>query len=211
MIINGFLVARLPAENQMMPAPSGPVLPGVNGIFYAGIDRCAWCDVHDEAYHAGKAPPEIAALADRIRGDCIDFSGIELAKDFDVARALLEYSNRAALRNEIIAVRSAQLDEIKGTFDTQLPIEWLGIDVKGFGEWSLIAGGLFAAAERFQPWIRCINENGLFDTPEVASEYERAYRQAVALGHAEELAPASAGSPIMQIRVGRVGTQLRAP
>jgi hypothetical protein len=205
MIINGFLVVRLPSENQVVPVPSEPVLPSVNGIFYAGIDRCAWCDVYDEAYYADKAPPEVASIADRMQDDCVDFSGIELARDFDVTRVLLEYSNRTAVRNEIIAIRSEQLDEIKGTFDTQIPIEWLGIDVKAFGEWSLIAEGLFAAPENFQPWIRRINENGLFDTPQAASEYERAYQAAAALGHAEELAPPSAGFGILQIQVGRVG------
>jgi hypothetical protein len=46
MIINGFLVVRLPSENQVVPVPSEPVLPSVNGIFYAGhrslrVVRCA--------------------------------------------------------------------------------------------------------------------------------------------------------------------------
>jgi hypothetical protein len=47
MVINGFLVVRLPLENEVVP--SAQVLPSVNGIFYAGIDRCAWSDLYDEA------------------------------------------------------------------------------------------------------------------------------------------------------------------
>jgi hypothetical protein len=202
MIINGFLVVRLPSENEVMP--SAQVLPGVNGIFYAGVDRCAWDDLYDEAYYMGKAPPEVASIAKGMQDDCVDFSGIGLARDFNVARGLLEYSNRTAARNEIIAIRSKQLDEAKGNFDTGVPIEWLGIDVVGEGEWSLIAGGLFAAAEHFQPWIERINKSGLFDTPRAASEYERAYQTAVASGQAEELASPSAGLRILQIQVGRV-------
>jgi hypothetical protein len=77
--------------------------------------------------------------------------------------------------------------------------------VVGEGEWSLIAGGLFAAAEHFQPWIRRINKSGLFDTPQAASEYERAYQAAAALGHVEELAAPCAGFRILQVQVGKVG------
>ena len=114
MIINGFLVVRLPSENPVVPAPSARVLPSGNGIFYAGLDRCAWDDLYDEAYYMGKAPPEVASIAKGMRDDCVDISGIGLARDFDIARGLLEYSNRTAARNEIIAIRSGQLDEAKG-------------------------------------------------------------------------------------------------
>ena len=155
--------------------------------------------------HTGKTPPEVASIAKGMQDDCVDVSGIVLARDFDVTRGLLDYANRTAARNEIIAIRSEQLDEAKGSFDTAIPIEWLGIDVVGEGEWSLIAGGLFAAPEHFQPWTRRINKNGLFDTPRAASEYERAYQTAVTSGHAEELAAPSAGLRILQIQVGRVG------
>lgn len=195
-------MVRLPSENEVVP--SAQVLPGVNGILYAGIDRCAWDDLYDEAYYMGKAPPEVASIAKGMQDDCVDFSGIKLVRDFNVTRGLLEYSNRTAARNEIIAIRSEQLDEAKGNFDTGVAIEWLGIDVVSEGEWSLVAGGLFAAAEHFQPWIRRVNRSGLFDTPQAASEYERAYQTAVALGHAEELAAPSAGFRILQVQVGRV-------
>src|SRR5262245_65072313 len=123
-----------------------------------------------------QTPPEVGSIDKGMKDDCVEFSGIELARDFNVTRNLLEYSNRTAARNEIIAIRSEQLDEAKGNFDTEIPIEWLGIDVVGEGEWSLIAGGLFAAAEHFPPWIGRINKSGLFDTPQAASEYERAYQ-----------------------------------
>jgi spermidine synthase len=45
----------------------------------------------------------------------------------------------------------------------------------------------------------------LFDTPQAASEYERAYQAAVALGHVEQLAAPSAGFRILQIQVGEGG------
>ena len=84
-MINGFLVVRLPSENEVVP--SERVLPSVNGIFYAGIDRCAWDDLYDEDYHTGKTPPEVASIAKGIYDDCVDVSGIVLARDFDDAMA----------------------------------------------------------------------------------------------------------------------------
>jgi hypothetical protein len=201
MIINGFLVVRLPPQNEVAPAL---MLPSVNGIFCAGIDRCPWLDLFDEAYFSGEAPAGTAAIAKSMQDECVDFSGIVLAKDVNLARDLLAYSNRIAPLNEIIAIRSTQLDEAKGNFDAEIPIEWLGIDVMGEGEWSLLSGGLFAAPEHFGEWTTRINKSGMFDRSEDAAEYEKAYQAAVTLGRVEELAPPSDGFRILQIQVGRL-------
>jgi hypothetical protein len=206
MIINGFLVVRAPEENEVVHVPPVRLVPSLNGIFYAGIDRCEWFDLYDEDYYSGAAPRRIASIAKAMEKECVDFSGIELTRDFNIARELLAYSNRSIARNEIVAIRSSQLDEVKGTLDTDVPIEWLGLDVFGEGEWSLISYGLFASPERFGKWTGRVNASGLFDTPQDASEYERAYQTAVTLGQVEALAPPSDGFRVLQVRVGRVAT-----
>lgn len=201
MIINGFLVVRLPPLYEIAPAV---LLPAVNEVFYAGVDRGSWDDVFDETYIAKKAPPRIAAMAEKIQSDCIDRSGIRLTDDFDVARELLIYSNRNGRANEMIAIRSGPLNEQKGSFNTEVTIDWLGLDVFLDGHFSMLAYGLFAEPVYFREWATRINANGLFDRSEDAADYEQAYKDAEAVGRVEELADPSHGFRVLQVEVGRV-------
>lgn len=44
--------------------------------------------------HAGEAPAEMAAIAKSVQGDCIDFSGIVLAKDVTANRFQSSFAKR---------------------------------------------------------------------------------------------------------------------
>ena len=205
MSINGFVVARLPHLNYLVR--EGDAVPCLNGIYYAGIDRQRWSDLFDETFYNKKAPAHINSLAIALKAVNNDFSGIDLCKDEASALTLPDYSNRQSIRNELLAVRSPSLNATKGTIDTETPIEWIGFDFFATGEWSLIAGGLFAHPKRYCAWQTRINRFGLFSDTSLLTEYSSAYIEAADANESEPIAPSSEGLEKIAIEVGRVGKQ----
>jgi hypothetical protein len=204
MTINGFAVVRLPNLNYLVPERD--VIPFANGIYYAGVDRQRWADVFDEDFYAKTAPAEIIRLASTMRYENNDFTGIDLCQDEQVALHLLTYANRKSNANELIALRSRELDAFKGTVETELHIHWIGFDFVSLGEWSLIAGGIFVCLESYSKWLDSVNRFGLFDDPSLLHEYVLAYEQSVAAEQSEPLAPPSADFARIAIEVGVVST-----
>lgn len=202
MDINGFIVVRLPHLNYLVP--NRDVIPCVNGIYYAGLDRQMWADIFDEDFYGKKSPTEVDHMAAAVKADGDDFTGINLCRDEVIASKLLAYSNRRSICNELIAVRSPSLAPVKGIIHTNLMVEWIGFDFFAVGEWSLIAGGLFMYPEHYSAWLARINRFGLFDDSSLLTEYARSYEQAVAVGRSEPLAPQSAGYEKIAIEIGMV-------
>jgi hypothetical protein len=202
MNIAGFIVVRRPKFNYSVH--SREPIPAVNHVYYTGIDRQRWADVFDDDFYAKKTPEEIRMLAQSIRTNARDFSGIELCPHAEAAYRLLQYSNRNGDTNELIAVRSTELEATKGTVETELPLEWMGYDIFALGEWSLIAEGFFRNPGYYSRWAPSINRFGLFDDPSLLNQYASTYETAVAEGISEPIAPKSAGLGKFSIEVGRV-------
>jgi hypothetical protein len=187
--ICGFLVVRRPEENFDADGrgafTSNP--PRMFNYFYGGIDRMAWFDAEEDCF-TDAAPPSICKLLRQIRQDNANFTGIDLCRDYTVATALLEYSNRLEQRNEIIAVYSDALMNIQGLlapFATPRLVP-LGYDVVAIGGWSLLRDGLFVAPSYFERWLPSLTPHGLLDQVDVA-EFLHAYGTAAESGAVEPL------------------------
>jgi len=200
MQINGFLVVRLPAMNFLVPGRD--VVPSINGVYYAGVDRNRWADVMDMEYYEGRIPRNIKKDVSLLKST--DFTGLDLCRDATVASRLLTYSNRSAIRNELIVVRSQSLAATKGYVEIEASVEWIGFDYFALGEWSLISHGLFVYPDEYPEWRTRINRFGLFDDPSLLTAYSLAYEQAAARQHSEPTAPKSSGLDIISMEIGRV-------
>lgn len=146
-----------------------------------------WFDI-DEDLYAGGLPANIEQARKLIEEDNADFYGIELCKDLSTALALLDYSNRSGIANELIALRSEVLADIKGTIDLDPSlVSWDGYDIVLVGGWSLLRDGLFTSPSSFTGWETALTASGLFSSPSIADDYIRAYEAAVLKGTVEGL------------------------
>jgi hypothetical protein len=195
----GYLVVRLPNLNYLVD--KADVVAPINGVYYAGVKRQAWADVFDETYYHQKMemPPDILPLADALKRENTDLTGIDVCKNEDAAFSLLEYSNRRKIANELIVIRSPTLETIKGSVEITKPIDWLGFDCVALGEWSLISEGVFARPDHYHVWISRLNKFGLFDDASLILAYADAYDNAVLKNISEPLGKGSR----MAVEVGR--------
>ena len=206
-LINGFLVVRLPCFNKDFQGGHvaySAVAPQIDTIYYGGVDRMAWFDINEE-YYENRLPSDILELRENVEKDNYDnISGIRLTQDYDIATKLLRYSNKTDLHNELIVVTSPILNKYKKVFEWTLSdIDWLGYDVMGVGEWSLLADGLFLKPALFAEWQNYLNDYGLFDTNTIINDYIKAYLEAAQKQQVEELAD---NCVIDVIRIGRLST-----
>lgn len=202
--VSGYLVVRVPETNfdeqgrGAFPASA----PCVEGICYGGIDRMPWFDVEDELY-SGNLPADLKNIHDAIKKSNDDFTGLAICTDFQAALQLLEYSNRKVRRNELIALTSPKLSEIKGSFELHPQrVEWLGYDIVSLGNWSLLREGFFVQPDEFKDLRQRLTSAGLLSDLEIATAYVQDYLAASNKGHVEELPESSYG--IESIYVGRV-------
>jgi len=185
----GFIVVRTPSENYDAAGrgvfPSQP--PTLSGVYYGGIDRMQWFDV-DEALFDKSIPSGIASSRRIIKTQNIDFSGIDIVTDIDLAIEMLNFSNRKMRRNEIIAISSPILAEIKQKrIDYNNNIEWFGIDLVDIGHSSLLRDGLFGTSSCLSHLSNSINKRGLLSNKECAMRLLEEYRKYMALGVLEQL------------------------
>jgi hypothetical protein len=201
---NGFLVVRLPEMNfdaRGRGAYSNRA-PKLGATYYGGVFRMPWFDL-DEDYYAARLPADLAGARKTLTNENADFTGIEICRERKLAEQILGYCNRESRRNELIAIASQALGEIKDvTIPQDIAIEWIGFDVVALGHWSLLEDGLFVAPSYFARWHEEFNHNGLFDSPDHVEEFAMNYRSAAAKGGVEELPPEVYG--VAAIRIGRV-------
>jgi hypothetical protein len=200
MVIVGFVVVRMAQMNTV----GRDAVPELEGTFYSGLDRQRWADVFDEDVSSSRMPTDVRSFADRVKRNSHDLTRVDVCQDVDAAFALLQYSNRKGVRNELIALRSTPLAEVKGTFEATVALEWIGYDCVAVGEWSLIGQGFFRAPGHYSGWKQKINKFGLFDNVSLCEEFARVYQKAAEEGISEPVAPASAGSGVLAIEVAKV-------
>jgi hypothetical protein len=178
----------------------------VEQIYYGGIDRMPWFDIREE-YDNGGLPPYVQKIYKSIQNHCLDFTGIELCQDMEEAHLLLEWSNRIHPVNELIAVYSERLAELKGTIDIDPSnISMIGYDIVALGWWSLLSEGYFTQPACFSRWAEWINANGLLSAANIVDDFVKDYEAAVMKGAVEELPELIYG--IEAIEIGRVATNI---
>jgi hypothetical protein len=146
-----------------------------------------WFDIETNKY--SDAPDEdIQKLYAEIRRSARDLTGINLSQDLGAVIRLLEFSNRSGEKNEICAIRSSTLFNLKGKIKSdQLPLSWLGFDIVSLGHWSLLEAGVYQNSPSLINWGNRLNQNGLFDSPVGMSNYVSDYNRAAQIGEVEEL------------------------
>lgn len=179
--INGYMVVRLPHHNKDYLGGRGTYsadVPKMDSICYGGVERMPWFDIHEDLY-SGVLPENIKHLWLLIRDNNADLPSISIVQDLDIALNLLTYSNRLKTHNELIAIRSDELIDLKGTtsISTQ-SISWIGYDVVALPEWSLLRAGIFHSQMPFLQWKKHVNAQGLFDSLSFIDDYVEAYYQA---------------------------------
>ncbi len=201
---HGFLVVRLPAFNFDTEGRGAfrNEVPRLGDIYYGGVFRMPWFDL-DEDHYAGKLPTSLESTRRKIKEANRDSCGLDVCDGYKDAETILEYSNRDFERNEIIAIRSERLQEIKGSvLYTDTEIDWIGVDLVALGAWSLLENGLFPAPSYFARWTTCLNSDGLLIDSTDFDSFVRDYFVAVSKGGAEELPPSLYA--IDPIEVGRI-------
>jgi hypothetical protein len=202
--ICGFLVARLPKCNydEQGRGAFPAIAPHLDDVYYGGMFRMPWFEI-EEDYYAKTLNSRVAEMWQLLKTTNQDFSGFEMCRDIETAKCLLEYSNQKVPRNELIAVRSKALSNIKGEFNfDDARIDWFGFDIVSLGHWSLLRDGLFMAPSYFAKWTSYLNKNGVFEDSSVAQEYANDYNLAAEKRGVEELPPSVYG--IDAIEIGRV-------
>jgi hypothetical protein len=201
---NGFLVARLPEWNfdEAGRGAYSKCAPKLGNVYYGGVLRMPWFDL-DEAFFSGRLPEELIAVRKNLKSNNPAFSGIDLCYDSEVTRTVLNYCNRQSSRNEIIAVRSPLLKEVKETAIESNNVIWQGFDIVALGHWSLLGSGLFWAPSYFQKWIEKLNSKGLFEDPSLVAEFVTDYETAASKGAVEPL-PLPQIYGIDAIEIGRI-------
>jgi hypothetical protein len=107
-------------------------------------------------------------------------------------------------RNEVIAVRSQKLVELKKkslALDSE-EIDWLGFDFVSLGHWSLLAGGMFTSPSYFLRWEEYLNEHGLMSNESILREFARDYSAAAKKNGVEPIPEEIYG--LEAIEIGRI-------
>lgn len=190
----GFVVVRKP-EHNFDPSGRGAYSstpPCVNDAFYCGIDRMPWFDIEEDLY-SGAIDPSARERYLALRSMNDASSAIMTVGSLADAEFFLEYSNKRASANEIVAVFSTDLAKLKGSQHwPTLEGSWLGFDVLLLGHFSLIREGYYRCPQAFSSVANKIGAAGLLLDQMDARQYVEVYRAAADEGRIEELPDPSA-------------------
>lgn len=141
----------------------------IGKLLYSGVCRMEWFDL-DEYY----IREELSADLKRLHHKVHDYGSPlpNTLRDVDEVRRVLEFCNaKKTGQNEVAAVRGKDLDEGLGTFEAEVQsAEFLGWDVMGIGECSLIYEYVFMEDYLQRAWAPRLNPAGLL--PDEQSCYE---------------------------------------
>ncbi len=127
---------------------------------YLGVDRLAWEDIGED-YYAGRLSPSLARIKESLRLQNNDFVGLDVLRSYEDAVSVWRAFKE---KNDIVAVRSSEVSEIKGSFDYDGEMNFLGYDCFCLGEWSVLLRGVYARPEHFSQEVKLLNEHGLLST-----------------------------------------------
>lgn len=199
-MVNGFLVLR--KSGTMDTVEPYKRLFRVGTKEYRGMERSHLYDIVED-YYKKKLPPDLHIIIKKNYEESNDLLLVELIRDLEEAKKILQYVRGKNDLSELIAIRSDIVSEIKGTVDIDpAEIEWLGYDILSFGNGSLILNGIFLKPDHFSKWVPWINDNGLFAGKEQVQAYIDDYLQLASDDIVEDYIP----SPYRfdAVKIGRV-------
>jgi hypothetical protein len=146
----GFFVLRKPEMNfdELERAGFLPPGPHINDKYYGGVDRMPWFDI-DEEDSANPLPEDLEKLWKEVEEHNQPYLDFCLVTDINKAKILLEYSNRSTSRNELVAIYLKKLSDLKGAFNSNADMVWLGVDIDCSGSGPQISQGIFKAPPFF--------------------------------------------------------------
>lgn len=178
-MIAGYAIVRNPLFEESYPG-GGLMSPFLN-LYYHGIKRSMWEDVEDYLSTSSLLDKKILEAYEAIKNDDRDGTFIKTVKDLKFAKQLINLDSEIARKNEIIAMSSSYLNQIKKVEDKN-PVIWLGYDIVLLGGWSLLRHGvfenkLFSLLEKSTN----INKYGLFDNLNYLDGFLTEYKRLSAL------------------------------
>ena len=192
--ICGFIVVRKP---EWTATDSLNRNPQISGKDYYGVDRRRWEDF-SLAYYDRRLPAALAPIWQDLEQENRDFSGVEVLKSYEQGRGVLDFSGD---KSEMIAIWSGELAEIKGAIDTDIELEYLGVDCFSLGEWSVLCDGVFLRQEHFAETVPRLNQWGLLASED---ECRRVFERYLQLSATEIVEPLMEQPPMTSISIFRV-------
>ncbi|GAB4226128.1 MAG: hypothetical protein Tsb0021_01880 [Chlamydiales bacterium] len=164
--INGYIVLHLPEkcryfiEDKIGWRKKNLVS---NSMTYRGVDRSQWEEV-SYAFFYSDVSEEIKNIYKNIRKWSREFvNGTAITQNLEDAVKILKFSNHVYPdSSEIIAIHSEVISSVQGEFEAGVGIYWIGYDLVGIGEWSMIEHGVIDFNPMFQKWKHHLNQYGLF-------------------------------------------------
>lgn len=180
-LATGFLVVRKPDQMSEELTYRGDHEP-----LYRGLDRMPWWDLAG-GFYTGTLYEPLRTRWRHLENVNTDRTGLVICPDFTLAEELLVASNTPDPRNELVAVDSERLRQIKGTISLPARAAFLGFDVFVLGYWSLLKDGFHKVPSLFPQWQGMLNEFGLLHTSTSASAYNADYIRATTTGMVEDI------------------------
>jgi hypothetical protein len=168
---------------------------------YEGLERLPWEDLA-LAYYGRRLPDALLPAWSELRNANRDLSGIDVLKSYAQASAVLEFSGD---KSEIIAIWSAELEDLKGAVESELGMIDLGLDCLAVAdrrhvamEWSVLLAGVYARPDHFGPVVERLNRHGLLSSRE---DCETVFQQYVTLSSKGIVEPLAANAGPMCVRI----------
>lgn len=116
----------------------------------------------EDSFYAGKLPDEFLKVREKVNEQKLHFADHVLVKKLDLARRVLEFSNRDNNHNEIISIYADRFAKYIEPWKLPENSMNLGVDVYQDGFGSLIREGVFNRPDLFSRFVGELNENGIF-------------------------------------------------
>ncbi|MFJ2990367.1 hypothetical protein ACIPF8_21080 [Collimonas sp. NPDC087041] len=179
----GYLVVRLPAFVSEFAGDTLHTISDSQGrdISYFGLDRNPWRDF-DDLFYSEQLAEKYKSIRQKIIGSKLNSFSPGVCYEIQEAKEILELSNKALIRNELIMITAESDISKSGEQDNVLGFDCY---VDGYG--SLLRLGLFQRGDIFNDFLPYLNTNGMFNSSEQISKYVEAYLQRYAEGGLEPI------------------------
>lgn len=197
--IHGFAVVKRPEFNTIYNFPA----PKFGNIYYHGPFRCSWIDIYDPVYKDfnGIIPKHHKKLL-----NSLDYEiAVDTTNDLELAQEILRFVNEfEGIQNEIIVLYLERIDNsYVSSFEVDLEIKWLGMDISAGWSTSLIWDGIYHHPELFSDFSCYLNQYGIFDINDaIAKRYSEYYIQLYNQGYDLEHPEIEGQTDVTMIWVG---------